>query len=155
MASIKQWTTPLKGLDSLTLTEAPKPTPSQNEVLVEIHAVSLNYRDVEVTNGEYTHHKSVNQETSIVPCSDMCGIITQVGPDVTAWKVGDRVLSTFLPDHQTGQVTEKELARGLGLPLDGVLATHRVFPEHTLVKAPSYMSDEQAATLPIAGVTAW
>ncbi|GMF85338.1 unnamed protein product [Aspergillus oryzae] len=137
MASIKQWTTPLKGVESLKLTEAPKPAPGKGEVLVEIHAVSLNYRDIEV------------------PCSDMCGVITQVGDGVSAWKVGDRVLSTFLPDHQTGQVTEKELSRGIGLPLDGVLAEYRVFPEHALVKAPSYMSDEQAATLPIAVVTAW
>ncbi|KAF5861441.1 hypothetical protein ETB97_012920 [Aspergillus alliaceus] len=155
MASIHQWTTPLKGLDSLRLTQAPKPTPGKGEVLVEIHAVSLNYRDVEVTNGEYTHHQSVDQENNIVPCSDMCGVITDVGVDVTAWKVGDRVLSTFLPDHQTGQVTEKELSRGLGLPLDGVLTEYRVFPEHALVKAPSYLTDEQAATLPVAAVTAW
>lgn len=49
MASIKQWTTPLKGVDSLKLTEAPKPAPGKGEVLVEIHAVSLNYRDVEGT----------------------------------------------------------------------------------------------------------
>ncbi|KAB8237497.1 zinc-dependent alcohol dehydrogenase family protein [Aspergillus alliaceus] len=155
MASLHQWTTPLKGLDSLRLTQAPKPTPGKGEVLVEIHAVSLNYRDVEVTNGEYTHHQSVDQENNIVPCSDMCGVITDVGVDVTAWKVGDRVLSTFLPDHQTGQVTEKELSRGLGLPLDGVLTEYRVFPEHALVKAPSYLTDEQAATLPVAAVTAW
>lgn len=155
MASIHQWTTPLKGLDSLRLTQAPKPTPGKGEVLVEIHAVSLNYRDVEVTNGEYTHHQSVDQENNIVPCSDMCGVIIDVGDDVGAWKVGDRVLSTFLPDHQTGQVTEKELSRGLGLPLDGVLTEYRVFPEHALVKAPSYLTDEQAATLPIAAVTAW
>ncbi|KAE8393136.1 hypothetical protein BDV23DRAFT_44754 [Aspergillus alliaceus] len=155
MASLHQWTTPLKGLDSLRLTQAPKPTPGKGEVLVEIHAVSLNYRDVEVTNGEYTHHQSVDQEDNIVPCSDMCGVITDVGVDVTAWKVGDRVLSTFLPDHQTGQVTEKELSRGLGLPLDGVLTEYRVFPEHALVKAPSYLTDEQAATLPVAAVTAW
>lgn len=49
MASIKQWTTPLKGVESLKLTEAPKPAPGKGEVLVEIHAVSLNYRDIEGT----------------------------------------------------------------------------------------------------------
>lgn len=85
----------------------------------------------------------------------MCGIVTAIGSDVKQWTVGDRVLSTFLPDHQTGQVTEKELAGSLGLPLNGVLATHRVFPAHSLVKAPSYLSDEEACTLPIAAVTAW
>lgn len=108
-----------------------------------------------VTKGEYTHHKSANQETTIVPCSDMCGVVTAIGSGVKQWTVGDRVLSTFLPDHQTGQVTEKELGGSLGLPLNGVLATHRVFPAHSLVKAPSYLSDEEACTLPIAAVTAW
>lgn len=105
--------------------------------------------------GQYTHHKSIGQDDTIVPCSDMCGVVTQVGDGVTAWKTGDRVLSTFLPDHQTGQVTEKELARGLGLPLDGVLATHQTLPAHGLVRAPDYLNDEEAATLAIAGVTAW
>lgn len=105
--------------------------------------------------GEYTHHKSIGQDDTIVPCSDMCGVVTQAGEGVTTLKPGDRVLSAFLPDHQTGQVTEKELASGLGLPLDGVLATHRVFPAHGLVKAPAYLSDQEAATLAIASVTAW
>ena len=108
-----------------------------------------------VTKGEYKHHKSAEQNATIVPCSDMCGEVVQVGSGVTRWAVGDRVLSTFLPEHQTGQVTEKELAGSLGLPLNGVLATHRVFPEYGLVLAPNYMSDEEASTLPIAAVTAW
>lgn len=108
-----------------------------------------------VCNGEYTHHKSIGQDESIVPCSDSCGVVIQVGDGVTTLKTGDRVLSPFLPDHLTGQVTEKELASGLGLPLDGVLASHRVFPARGLVKAPEYLSDAEAATLPIAPVTAW
>lgn len=44
---------------------------------------------------------------------------------------------------------------GLGLPLNGVLQTHRVFPTTGLVSAPEYLSDEEASTLPIAAVTAW
>lgn len=45
--SVQQWVTPLEGLDSLRQTEAPMPAPGPGEVLVEVHAVSLNYRDVE------------------------------------------------------------------------------------------------------------
>jgi NADPH:quinone reductase-like Zn-dependent oxidoreductase len=45
--AVQQWITPLKGLDSLSRTESPMPTPGPSEVLVEIRAVSLNYRDVE------------------------------------------------------------------------------------------------------------
>lgn len=45
--SADQWVTPLEGLDSLRQAEIPMPTPGAGEVLVEVHAVSLNYRDVE------------------------------------------------------------------------------------------------------------
>jgi len=45
--SVQQWVTPLKGIESLRHEEAPMPSPGAGEVLVEIHAVSLNYRDVE------------------------------------------------------------------------------------------------------------
>jgi NADPH:quinone reductase-like Zn-dependent oxidoreductase len=105
--------------------------------------------------GLYTHHKSVSQQPTVVLCSDMCGVVTRVGDGVARWKTGDRVLSTFLPDHISGQVTEKELARSTGLPLDGVLTTHRVFADHALVAAPAYLTDDEAATLTVAGVTAW
>lgn len=85
----------------------------------------------------------------------MCGVIQSVGNGSTKWKVGDRVLSTFIPNHQAGLLTEQALASGLGLPQPGVLVTHRVFPEHALIKAPEYMSDQEASTLTIASVTAW
>ncbi|KAL1968393.1 hypothetical protein VTN77DRAFT_1922 [Rasamsonia byssochlamydoides] len=152
---IKQWVTAQDGLENLKMTDASMPVPGEKEVLVEIHTVSLNYRDTEVAMGEYTHHKSIYGQHSLVPCSDMCGTIVQVGEGVTSWKVGDRVLSTFVQAHVSGQITAKEMASGLGLPLPGVLTTHRVFPEYGLVRAPDYLTDEEACTLPIASVTAW
>lgn len=47
MASIKQFLTSDKGLDGLEMSEAPMPSPGKGEVLVEVHSVSLNYRDTE------------------------------------------------------------------------------------------------------------
>jgi NADPH:quinone reductase-like Zn-dependent oxidoreductase len=73
----------------------------------------------------------------------------------SVWKEGTRVASIFNQDHLTGQVRESDLATGLGLPLPGVLAEYRVFPEHGLVQVPEYLSDEEGACLPIAAVTAW
>ncbi|KAJ9245008.1 hypothetical protein DTO169E5_1389 [Paecilomyces variotii] len=153
--TIKQWVTAQDGLDNLRMTEADMPVPGDKEVLVEIHAVSLNYRDTEVSMGLYNHHRDIKDKPTVVPCSDMCGIITAIGPGVSAWKVGDRVLSTFNQTHLSGQITSKHMPYGLGFPLPGVLTTHRVFPEYGLVKAPEYLSDEEASTLPIAAVTAW
>ncbi|ODM16489.1 hypothetical protein SI65_07996 [Aspergillus cristatus] len=137
--SIQQFVSNFDGLDGLKKVDAPMPSPGQGEVLVQIKTVSLNYRDMEVIRGEYTHDQSINQGSTIVPSSDMCGIIQSVGSGTTKWKVGDRVLSTFIPD----------------IKLPRVLATHRVFPEHALIKAPEYMSDKEASTLTIAGITAW
>lgn len=104
--------------------------------------------------GLYTHHKATQEKDTVIPCSDMCGVVKQVGKNAP-WKVGDRVLSIFNQTHLTGQVTAEDMKYGLGFPLPGVLATYRVFPASGLVKAPGYLSDEEASTLPIASVTAW
>ncbi|OAL06325.1 NAD(P)-binding protein [Phaeosphaeriaceae sp. SRC1lsM3a] len=163
---IKQWVTGQDGLGKLRMEETERPTPGQDELLVEIHSVSLNYRDTEVCMGLYNHHKSVQQPPAIVPCSDMCGVVVAVGPasDSTSdpyknpafrVKEGDRVISTFAPTHLTGQIEAKDLGNGLGGPAPGVLVQYRVFPTFGVVKIPDYMSDDEAACLPIAAMTAW
>ncbi|KAL6855516.1 hypothetical protein ACO1O0_006665 [Amphichorda felina] len=151
--SFKQWTTAQDGLDKLTLGDARLPSPKDGEVLVKIHAVSLNYRDTEVCMGEYGHHVSIAPGSILVPCSDMCGVVVESRSPRFA--TGARVLSIFNQTHLTGQVRESDLASGLGLPLPGVLAEYRVFSGEGLVAAPGYLSDEEAACLPIAAVTAW
>lgn len=87
----------------------------------------------------------------------MCGIVVSIGEGTKSspWRIGDRVLSTFNQTHLTGQIKAKDMVSGLGLPLDGVLQTHRIFPLTGLVKAPDYLTDVEASTLPIAAVTAW
>ena len=104
--------------------------------------------------GLYSHH-SITGVTppTIVPCSDMCGTI--VTSNSSLWETGDRVLSIFNQTHLTGRLKKEDMKSGLGLPLQGVLAEYRVFPEQGLVKAPDRLSDEEASTLPIAGMTAW
>lgn len=150
---MKQWVTQQSSLDDLTLTEVPLPAVGANEVLVKVSVVSLNYRDTEVAMGLYNHHASIGGSIGLVPCSDMCGTI--VSTNSSMWNIGDRVLSIFNQTHLSGQIKEEHMSGGLGLPLPGVLAEYRIFPEYALVKAPRYLSPEEASTLPIAGVTAW
>jgi NADPH:quinone reductase-like Zn-dependent oxidoreductase len=64
-------------------------------------------------------------------------------------------MAIFNQTHIHGQVKEKDMASGLGLPLPGCLTEYRAFPAESLVAVPDYMTDEEAACLPIAGVTAW
>ncbi|KAI8267587.1 Zinc-type alcohol dehydrogenase-like protein [Colletotrichum sp. SAR11_239] len=154
---VQRWQTRQDGLANLFRATAPLPSPGPNEVLVKINAVSFNYRDTEVAMGLYSHHKTINPEATepLVPASDMCGSIAAVGPDVSAWAVGDRVVSIFNQTHLTGQIKAADMKSGLGFPLEGVLQTYRVFPATGLVRAPKHLSDEEAACLPIAAVTAW
>jgi NADPH:quinone reductase-like Zn-dependent oxidoreductase len=83
----------------------------------------------------------------------MCG--TVVISNSSKWKLGDMVLSIFNQTHVKGQVKAKHMKSGLGLPMEGVLQEYRVFNAEGLVRKPEYLSVEEAATLPIAGVTAW
>ncbi|KAI5369509.1 Putative GroES-like superfamily, alcohol dehydrogenase-like, NAD(P)-binding domain superfamily [Septoria linicola] len=152
-SQIKQWTSGLDGLDKLQLSTAAMPEPKEGEVLVKILSVSLNYRDTEVCMGLYNHHKSVGGQEQLVPCSDACGVIVDAGS--SHWKTGQRVMTVFNQTHLSGQVKSKDMASGLGLPLPGVLTEYRCFSAESLVPVPDYLSDDEAATLPIAAVTAW
>jgi NADPH:quinone reductase-like Zn-dependent oxidoreductase len=115
--------------------------------------------------GLYNHHSSVTQPPTIVPCSDMCGVVISTGPHSSSsspfanpafrLQTGDRVISTFAPSHLTGQIQATDIQNGLGGPNPGVLTQYRVFPIHGLVKVPEYMTDEEASCLPIAAMTAW
>ena len=110
--------------------------------------------------GLYGHHKSVDQDRSVVPCSDICGTVVKVGgggddDGSPRWKEGDRVMATFNQTHVSGQIQEQHMAHGLGLPLPGCLTEYRVFPAYGLVRVPDYMGADEAACLPIAAVTAW
>jgi NADPH:quinone reductase-like Zn-dependent oxidoreductase len=81
-----------------------------------------------------------------IPLSDGAGEVAEVGAGVTQFKAGDRVVATFTQGHPPA---------ALGLPLDGTLAEHCVFPADGLLKLAPHLSYEEAATLPCAGVTVW
>lgn len=107
--------------------------------------------------GLYGHHKSIDATSHepIVLCSDMCAEVVSVGPNVSSWKIGDRVMGTFCQGHLTGRLKERYMTSGVGLPQQGVLQDYRVYPETGLVRVPDFLTDEEASCLPVAAVTAW
>lgn len=136
------------GLDGLTLVERPTPKPGPGEVLIEMRAASLNYRDLLVTRGLYP-----DASRPLVPLSDGVGIVADVGVDVTRVARGDRVAGIFDQSWLDGALPE--LGASLGGQVDGVLAQYVLLPEDGVVHVPAGLTDEQAATLPCAAVTAW
>ncbi|KAJ7119983.1 alcohol dehydrogenase superfamily protein [Mycena crocata] len=137
--------------NNLVLQEVPLARPKSNEVLVKVHAVSLQFRDLMVARGGYPGFIPPN----LVPCSDMAGEVIAVGADVTQWKTGDRVSANFLLDKLHNERTPEITASALGGRTHGVLTEYRNFPAHSLVAISSHLSYEEAATLPCAAVTAY
>jgi NADPH:quinone reductase-like Zn-dependent oxidoreductase len=139
------------GIDNLAPVERERPVPKADEVLVKIHAASLNYRDLRMVEGTYNPRLKM----PVVPFSDGAGEVTAVGGSVTRFKVGDRVCPIFMQGWIDGEVTYEKARTALGGDLDGVLREYAAFNEQGLVAIPEHLSYEEAATLPCAAVTAW
>lgn len=139
------------GLDGLKLTERPDPRPGPGEALVRVKAVSLNYRDLMMTLGSY----NPKQKLPLIPCSDGAGEVVEIGDGVTRVKPGDRVMNCFSQSWLSGPASKERNAATMGGPLDGMLTELRVLPAESLVHTPAHLSDEEASTLPCAGITAW
>jgi NADPH:quinone reductase-like Zn-dependent oxidoreductase len=137
------------GPEGLKLVDRPVPMPGDQEVVVRIHAASLNYRDLLVLRGEY------GSVPGRVPLSDGAGEVTAVGSVVTKFKVGDRVAGCFFQGWSSGRFEAAMHRTSLGGPIDGVLAEYVKFSESGLVHLPSGYSYEEGATLPCAALTAW
>ncbi len=140
------------GIENLTLVEREVPEPQPTEVLVRLHAASLNFRDVMIVEGTY----NPRMRLPAVPFSDAAGEITAVGPEVTKWKIGDRVCSTAIPAWIDGEPSADKARSAIGTGrADGLLRQFAAFDQEAVVAFPEHLSFDEAATLPCAAVTAW
>ncbi len=140
------------GLENLKKVDRPDLEPGPGQVVVNVSATSLNYRDLLMVRGLY----NPKQPLPLVPNSDGVGTISAVGQGVTRVKVGDRVCGSFFQGWIAGQPSFAKCAlTSLGGPLDGFLAEQVLLSAEGVVAVPDYLSDEEAATLPCAGLTAW
>jgi len=127
------------------------PKPSENEVLIKVRAVSLNYRDLLTVRVE----RPGNVPPPFVPCSDGAGEVVAVGAEVKQWKVGDRVAGIFFSDWVDGPFDLQYHKKALGGSAQGMLSEYVALPEHAVVRIPDHLSMEEGACLPCAAVTAW
>ncbi len=148
---MRVWQISSFGIDSLEFVERPDPQPGPGQVLVKIHAISYNYRDLMMVKGLYNPKLKLPR----IPCSDGTGEVVALGPGVTLWKPGDRVAGIFMQNWQDGPPTPAKVRGALGGDVDGMAAEYVVLSETGLVPLPDHLSYQEGATLPCAAVTAW
>ena len=136
----------------LQLKEIARPAARPDQVLVRVHAVSLNRRDLSMLNGQYGPGGAAENG---VPLSDGAGEVIAVGAGVTRFRVGDRVAGTFFEHWVDGAPAAEALSSARGGNAAGMLTEVIATDANGLVKIPDHLSFEEAATLPCAGVTAW
>ena len=139
------------GIEHLQLKEVPTPTIGDSEVLVKTTATSLQYLDLLLTENT----AGFNIPLPFIPVSEGVGVVENVGKDVTQWKKGDRVIIPFITRWEAGKTTPYHNALRTGMQTSGTLAEYTVQPENTLVRIPTNLTDEEASSLPVAGLTAW
>ncbi len=138
------------GLERLTMVEMDEPgAPRAGEILVRLHASSLNYHDYLVALG------TIPTADGLIPLADGAGIVEGVGEGVSDLAVGDHVVSCFFPEWQNGDAVSFGFATTPGDGVDGYARERVVRPAHWFTRAPKDYSHAEAATLTTAGLTAW
>jgi NADPH:quinone reductase-like Zn-dependent oxidoreductase len=148
---MKVWELRAFGRKNLVLAQRPTPEPGPGEVLVKVQAVSLNYRDRLTVEGLY----NPDMKFPMTQVADTAGEVAAIGSGVSRFKVGERVISQYATTWIDGPPKGDETIHTLGSMIQGGLAEYLLLNENALVRAPSYLTPEEASTLPVAALTAW
>jgi alcohol dehydrogenase len=120
---------------ALTLAELPNPTLRDDEVLVEVHAAGVNLLDAKIRDGEFK--LILPYRLPLVLGHDVAGVVVRVGPRVRQFKAGDEVYARA-DDFRIGTFAEFVPVR-----------------EASLALKPKALTMEEAASIPLVGLTAW
>jgi len=140
----------VKNLDSLRLEEFPYPTPAEGQAVVQIKAAALNHRDVWIVQGLYAKIK-----LPVVLGSDGSGIVVEVGAGVDKSWIGREVIINPSLNWGVDPRAQGANYRILGMPDNGTQAEYVVIPAQNLVEKPAYLSFEEAAAIPLGGLTGY
>lgn len=138
-------------------TDFPLPGIESDEVLVKVKATSINRVDIVIRNG----YPGLNLNFPHIPGGDISGVIESTGSDVRMFKNGDRVIAWPLVVKDKDKWTIKNRPglspnrKFFGMELNGSYAEYTVVPENSLIRLPDNVTFEDAACLPIAGLTAY
>ncbi|MEC3956716.1 NAD(P)-dependent alcohol dehydrogenase [Nocardia sp. CDC153] len=142
---------PLRGFEGLSTRVQQMPVPGPHQVVVRVHAASLNRRDIMLMEGTYP----VTARSGVVPLSDGVGEVIATGAAVTRAALGDRVTGTYFVAWNDGPQSHALSHEQYGANHDGWLATYVLLDEDSVVHVPAHLTDAEAAALTCAGLVAW
>lgn len=146
-----------EGIDlNLSLETVPKLMPGEGQILVQIHAATLNHRDLLILTSD-PRYASGSPVEGLVPLSDGAGVVIEVNSNSSRWRPGDKVINATNSTWKAGQTAatfNNKVGGGSG-DMDGVLQQYSVFDEDALAPMPSNLNFEEAASLSGPYVTAW
>ena len=145
------------GPEVLRFEDASDPTPSGEEVLIEVRAASVNHLDVFVRRGL----PGIKLPLPHIPGGDAAGVVRQIGPDVKGVEIGQRV--TINPGISCGRCEFCASGFGsqcltyhmVGETIQGSYAELLKIPYHNVLPIPDGFSFEDAAAAPLVFMTAW
>jgi NADPH:quinone reductase-like Zn-dependent oxidoreductase len=140
-----------QGLQSLRASTRPDLQPGPGQVVLRVRAVCLNHRDLLVLGGAYGPRRAEAR----VPVSDGVGEVIALGDGVADFRLGDRATCGHFASWQDGAFQPRFFGNDLGITHDGWLAEQILVQAEALVRVPDALSDEQAACLSAAALTAW
>lgn len=140
----------LTSVNQLSVNEVASPQPASGEVTVALKAAALNHRDVWIKLGQYA-----GLTWPCIPGSDGAGIVVATGEGVDDSWLGREVVIN--PSFQWGanEHSQSDEFSILGLPRDGTMAEQIAVPVEQLAEKPAHMNWEEAAALPLSGLTAY
>lgn len=139
------------GPQNLRIDEVPIPEPGASEILVRLRAAALNHRDIFITQGLYP-----GIELPRILGSDGAGEVAKLGSNVTSMAVGaEVVIDPMLGWGGDRRVWDQQASSLLGMPRDGTLAQYVAVPAENVYPKPPSLTMEEAAAIPLAGLTAY
>lgn len=140
----------LGGPEKLRVEDIAQPQPGPGEVLIKIKRAAFNRRDVFITQGLYP-----GVALPVTLGSDGTGDVVAHGAGAGAPPVGTAVVINPEIGWDDDPFTLTANAKILGMPLDGTFAEYVVAPAQNVFRKPSALSDDEAAAIPLAGLTAY
>jgi zinc-binding alcohol dehydrogenase/oxidoreductase len=147
---IKMHAVQLAAVNELKIATVPDLQAGPGEAIVRVRAAALNHRDVWIKLGQYAGLKF-----PCIPGSDGAGVVESVGAGVDGSWLGREVIINPGLDWGHRESAQREAFSILGLPRDGTLAEKVTVPAANLAPKPAHLTWEEAAALPLAGLTAY